>query len=101
MPHFTHANNILHSIFSHADLYINNNQVYNSIGLPSHNSHNSNNFKSTLSDYKGVLHCEGYDYEEDKQNLSEGSFFTTRMKLYSRPDGFMLYDKLGIDVFTI
>ena len=27
-------------------------------------------------------------------------FFTRRMKLYSRPDGFMLYGKLGIDFLT-
>ena len=33
-----------------------------------------NNFKSTLTDYKGVLHCEGYDYEEDPESLLEGLF---------------------------
>ena len=53
-----------------------------------------------MSDYKGVLHCEGFDYEEDLENLLEGPFFTRRMKLYSRPDGFMLYGKLGSDFLT-
>ena len=100
VPHITHVNNILYSIFSNAELYINNHQIYNSNGLYAHKSHYSNNFKSTLSDYKGVLHCEGYDYEEDPENLVEGPFFTRRMKLYSRPDGFMLYGKLGIDFLT-
>ena len=47
------------------------------------------------------MHCEGYDYEEDPENLVEGPFFTKRMKLYSRSDGFMLYGKLGIDFLTI
>ena len=97
MPHITHVNNILHSIFPNAELYINNHQIYNSNGLYAHKSHIFNNFESTLSDYKGVLHCEGYDYEEDPKNLLEGRFFTRGMKLYSRPDGFMLYGKLGID----
>ena len=60
----------------------------------------SNNFKSTLSDYKGILHCEGYDCEEDPKNLLEGPVITERMKLYSRPDCFMLYGKLGIDFLT-
>ena len=60
----------------------------------------SNNFKSTLSDYKGILHCEGYDYEEDPENLLEGPVITKRMKLYSRPDCFMLHGKLGIDLLT-
>ena len=87
VPHITHVNNILHSIFTNAELYINNHQIYNSNGLYAHKSHFSNNFKSTLSDYKGVLHCEGYDYEEDPENLLEGPFFTRRMKMYSRPDG--------------
>ena len=100
MPHITHVNNILHSIFSNADLYINNHQIYNSNALYAHKSHVFNNFKSTLSDYQEVLHCEGYDYEEDPENLVEGPFFTKRMKLYSRSDGFMSYGKLGIDCFT-
>ena len=100
MPHITHVNNILFSIYSNAELYINNHQNYISNGLYAHKPHFSNNFKSTLSDYKGVLHCEGYDYEEDPENLVEGPFFTRRMNLYSRPDGFKLYSKLGIDLFT-
>ena len=41
-----------------------------------------------------------YDYEEYPENLLEGPFFTRRMKLYSTPDGFMLYGKLGIDFLT-
>ena len=96
-PHITHVNNILQSIFFNAEMYNSNHQIYNANGLYAHKSHISNNFKSTLKDYQGVLHCEGYDYEEDPENLLEGPFFTRRMKLYSRPDDFMLYGKLGID----
>ena len=48
----------------------------------------------------GVLHCQGYGYENDPKNLVEGPFFTRIMKLYSRTDGFMLYGKLGIDFLT-
>ncbi len=54
VPHKTHVNNNLHSIFSNAELYITNHQIYNLNGLYAHRSHISNNFKSTLSDYKGV-----------------------------------------------
>ena len=97
MPHITHVNNILHSVFSNAELYINNHQIYNSNGLYAHKSHISDKVKSLLSDYKRALHCEGYDYEEDPEHLLEGPFFTRSMKLYSRPDGFMLYGKLRID----
>ena len=30
----------------------------------------SNNFKAAISEYKGVLHCEGYDYEQDPEDTS-------------------------------
>ena len=81
-------------------MYINNHQIYKSNGLYARKPHISNNFKSTLTDYKGVLHCEGYDSEEDLKNSVEGPFFTRRKKLYSRPDGFMFYGKFGIDFLT-
>ena len=100
VPHITLVNNILHSIFSNAEMYINNQQIYNSNGLYAHKSHISSSFKSTLTDCKGVLHCEGYDYEEEPENLFEGPFFFRRMKLYTRLDGFMLYGGLGIDFLT-
>ena len=49
------------------------------------------------------MHCEGYHYEQDPEDISNplpDPFCTGRMKLLSRPDGFMLYGKLGIDFFS-
>ena len=66
-------------------------------------SYFSNNFKAAISEYKGVLPCEGSNYEKDPEDVSNpliDPFFTRRMKLLSRPDGFMLYGKLGIDFFS-
>ena len=99
----TYVNNIMHSILSNVEVYINNQQIYNSNGLYAHKSYISNNFKAAISEYKGVLHCEGCDYEQDPEDISNplpDPFFTRRMKLLSRPDGFMLYGKLGIDFFS-
>ena len=96
----TYVNNIMHSKFSNAEVYINYQQIYNSNGLYAHKSYISNNFKAAISEYKGVLHCEGYEYEQDPEDIANplpDPFFTRRMKLLSRPDGFMLYGKLGID----
>ena len=45
VPLVTHVNNILHSIFSNVELYINNQQIYNSNGLYAHKSYISRNFK--------------------------------------------------------
>ena len=84
-------------------MYINNQQIYNSNGRCAHKSYISNNFKAAISEYKGVLHCEGYDYEQDPQNNNNplpDPFFTRRMKLLNRPDVFILYGKLGIDFFS-
>ena len=83
-------------------MYINNQQIYNSNGIYAHKSYISNNFEAAISEYKGVLHFEGNDYEqapEDFSNPLPDPFFTRRMILLSRPDGFMLYGKLGIDFF--
>ena len=67
-------------------------------------SYFSNNFKGAISEYKGVMHCEGYDFEEFPDEIKEAplseTFSTRRMKMLSRPDGFMLYGKLGVDFFS-
>ena len=99
----TYVNIIMHSIFSNVEVYINNQQIYNSNGLFAHKSYISNNFRAAVSEYKVVLHCEGYDYEQDPEDISNpllDLFSTRRMKLLSRPDGFMLYGKLMIDFFS-
>ena len=100
----TQVNNILHPIFSNVEIYINNQQIYNSNGLYAHKSYISNNFKGAISEYTGVLHCLGCDYEEFTDEIMGAPwsepFFTRRKKMLSRPDGFMLYSKLGVDFFS-
>ena len=98
-----YVNNIMQSIFSNVEVYFNNQQIYNSNGLFAHKSYISNNFKAAMSEYKGVLYCVGYDYDQDPEDISKplpDPFLTRKMKLLSRPDGFMLYGKLRIDFFS-
>ena len=59
----TYVNNIMYSIFSNEEVYINKQQIYNSNELFAHKSYISNKFQAAISEYKEVLHCEGYDYE--------------------------------------
>ena len=66
----TYINNILHSIFSNFEVYINNQQIYKSNVLYAHKSYISNNFKAAISEHKRVLHCEGYDYEQDPEVIA-------------------------------
>ena len=104
VPLVTHVNNLLLSFFSNVEVYINHQQIYNSNGLYAHKSYVSKKIKGAISEYKGVLHCEGYDYEELLDEIMEAPlfepFFTRRMKMLSRPDGFLLYGKLGVDFFS-
>ena len=92
------------SIFSNVEVYINNQQIYNFNGLYAHKSHFSKNFKGAISDYKGFLHGEGYDNEEFLHEFLEAllskPFSTRGRKMLSRPDGFMLCGKLGLDFFS-
>ena len=46
----TYVNNILHSLFSNVELYINNQQIYNFNGLYAHKSDVSINFKAAIAD---------------------------------------------------
>ena len=84
--------------------HFNSNVIYNSNGFHAHKSYICSNFEGAISEYKGVLHCEGYDYEKFHDEIMEAllsePFFTSRMKMLSRPDGFMLYGKLGVDFFS-
>ena len=71
VPPVTHVNNILHSIFSIVEVYINNQENYNSNGLYAHKFYSSNNFKGAISEYNGLFRCKGYDYEEFLDEIQE------------------------------
>ena len=81
------------------EVYINNQQTFSSNGLYAHKSYISIKLKAAISQYKEVLLCGDYDYEEDREDITNPQtdpFFTRRFKLLTRPDGFMLYGKLGL-----
>ena len=75
IPVVTHSNNVLYSMFSNAEVYINNQQIYSSNGLYPHKSHNSNNLKGAISDYKEILHSERYNFEELFDEIKETRLF--------------------------
>ena len=100
----THVNNIFSSMFSIVEVYMNNQRVNKSNSLYAHKSYISNNFMGAITEYKGVLHCERCDCEEFPEKIIgtilSKPFLTRRKKMLSRPDGFMLYGKLGVDLFS-
>ena len=104
VPLLTYVTNIMHSIFSNVEVYINNQQMHNSNELYAHKSYISNNFKGAISEYKCVLHCEGYDFKAKpdyiQDSLLSDPFFSRIFKMLVRSDEFSLYGKLGVDFFT-
>ena len=94
----------MHSIFSNVEVYINNQQILNSNGLYAHQSYISNNFKGAISEYRGVLPCEGYDFEanpgDNQDSPLSNPFFSRILKKLLRSDGFTLYGKSGVDFST-
>ena len=80
VPLVTHVNFILPAFFSNFQVYINDQQIYNSNRLYAHKSYIVNNCKGAISEYKGVLHCERYDNEEFLDEIMEAPlsepFFT-------------------------
>ena len=102
-PVVTHVNKNLHSIFSIVEVYIINQHIYNPSSLYVHKSYFSNNFKADISEYKGVLQCEVYDYEKFPGEIVEAllsePFFERRIKMLGRSGGHLLYGKLGVDFF--
>ena len=46
----TYVNNRMHSIFSNVEVYINNQQIYNSNRLYAHKLYISNNFKGAITE---------------------------------------------------
>ena len=104
VPLVTHVNNTLLSNCSTFEVYINNQQIYNSTELYAHKPYICNNFAGAICEYNGVLHCEVYDYEEFSDQIIDAHlsepFSTGRMKVLSRPDGFILYGKLGVDFIS-
>ena len=100
----TYVNNFLESIFSNVEVYINNQQKYNSNGLYAHKPYISNNFMGAIFEYKRVLHCWVYDYQELPDEFMEPplseNFFTRREKMLSRPDGFIMYGRLRVEFFS-
>ena len=77
----THVYNILHSCFPNVELYINDQQIYNSKGLYAHKFYISNLLKGVVCAYKRVLHFEGYIFAKSTDEFMDAPLsepFSTR-----------------------
>ena len=93
----------MHSTFSIVEVYINNQQIY----IPIDSRHTSLTIQTTLRlpslNTRELCIVKAMTMNKILRillTLDLIPFFTRRMKLLSRPDGFMLYGKLGSDFFS-
>ena len=97
--YLTYVNNLLHSLFSNCEVYINNTMVYNANGLCPHKAQISNEFNSSAVSNKGILACHGYSFEENPDAFDMYPF-TDRANSLGTRITFSFYGRLAIDLFT-
>ena len=62
LHYLIHINNLLPSLFSNCEVYLNNQQVYNSNGLYGHKALISNEFNASTRNNEETLACHGYEF---------------------------------------
>ena len=94
----THVNNILNSLFSNCEVYLNNQQVYNSNGLYGHKALISNEFNASTRNNEGILACHGYEFEKEPSDYEKSPLIDRGEELLLKK-GSTYYGKLAIDLF--
>ena len=74
LHYLTYVNNLLHSLFSNSEVYLNNQQVYNSIGLYGQKALISNEFNASTRNNEGILACHGYEFEKEPSDFEKSPF---------------------------
>ena len=74
LHYLTHVNNLLHSLFSNCEVYLNNQQVYNSNVLYGHKAFISNEFNASTRNNEGILACHGYVFEKQLGDFDKSLF---------------------------
>ena len=94
-----YVNNLMHSMFSNAEVYFNNTQVYSSNGLYAHKAFISNEISHTKGVKEGIISCQGYQYEPEPNDFY-GEPFESRKDIVEKSNQLVFFGKLAIDVFT-
>ena len=97
LHYLTDVNNILHSLVS-CEVYLNNQQVYNSNGLYGHKALISNEFNASTRNNEGKLACHGYEFETEHSDHEKSPFIDREEELLLK-NGSTYYGKLAIDLF--
>ena len=103
VPPFTHVNNILRSLFLMSRC-TSTTRKYKTLMDCMRRSLTFPTTSWAISEYKGVLQREGYDYEEFPDDIMEAllshPIFTNGTKKLGKPNGFMLFGKIRVEFFS-
>ena len=75
LQYLTHVINLLHSLFSNCEVYVNIQRVYNSKGLYGHKALISNEFNASTVNNEGSLACHGYEFKKDPSDYEKKSVY--------------------------
>ena len=98
LHYLTHVNDSLHSLFSNCELFLNNQQVYNSNGLYGHKALISIEFNASTRNNESFLACYGYKFEKEPSDFEKSPFIDQEEELLLK-NGTTYYGKLAIDLF--
>ena len=98
LHYLIHVNNLLHSLFSNCEVYLNNQQVYNSNGLCGHKALISNEYNTSTRNNEGILACHGYEFEKEPCEFEMSPFIDREEELLLK-NGATYYKNLAIDFF--
>ena len=98
LHYLTHVNNILQSLFSNCELYLNNQHVYNSNSLYAHKALFFNDFNASTRNNEGILASHGYEFEKEPSDYEKSPFIDREEELLLK-NGCTYYVKLFVDLF--
>ena len=98
LKYLTHINNLLRFLFSNCEVYLNNQEMYNSNGLYAHKALISNELNASTMNNEGILAFQGYEFEKDPIDYGKRPFKDREEELLLK-DAVSLYGKLANDLF--
>ena len=80
--YLTHVNNILRSLFSNCEVYLSNQQVYNSKCLYGHKASISNEYDASTRNNESILARHGYDFQKEPSDYDKSTFIYREENFY-------------------
>lgn len=98
-PEGCYVNNILHSVFSNCEVFLQGNQVSTANNLYHHKVLMETEVSHPTECKKGLLFCQGYEYETDPSDIEDGSAFEKRRDRLTEDGTIYVYGKVNADFF--